>query len=669
MTFSTFGELRRELASEGLTWTVNPNFSDEAQIPRPALGADFTRWPLATAVPRVDVSAIVTANPTTNTLLRNYLVTRGLLEPIRLQAEPVLGSVGPLAQTGAMARTAGLAGPPAAAAGGTSPSSVDWRSRFGWPWITEIRDQDPCEHCWIYASVALIEAMVRIEHCVWCLRSEGDYIEANHVPCGQCGNAGEVLSWVQGNAIADLDCVPWVDRDPGDRTGGYWNPAPSGCGGGSMQAPPVWSPLPDRAGRTVRIPAYSSLGNTSDQKNWLDAVGPLVVGFDVYSDFYGWSGNLPYVKSSTATFEGGHVMLAVGYDDSLGCWIVKNSWGTGWGNGGFGLIGYGQANIDYYSKVGLQLTNPDPWTKRRSHNGGMIESGDGGRHNNFELLAPSSGDSFTHWWRDNGNPALPWSKAEVLGNDVGNIPTLTGTTYDRNFETVYSTTSSRLHHWYFDQGTQKWNEGPVFGPVDAVRGPVGFIESSYGPGNFEVVACRRTAQLEHWWRDTSFNWHQGPDFGAAIAAMGATLIQSTWGNLELVAVLEDGQMQHWWRNDGGTMAWFVGGTFGAGISAASPPVMIQGQYGMANEYGNGNFELCVALPDGTVQHWWRNNQVPGFPWSLSATFGSGVDCVVALVEGSFGFNLELIVLRRDGMLQHYWRAGGVWNAGVVIGPA
>jgi len=28
MAFTTFGELRRELASEGLTWTVNPNFND-----------------------------------------------------------------------------------------------------------------------------------------------------------------------------------------------------------------------------------------------------------------------------------------------------------------------------------------------------------------------------------------------------------------------------------------------------------------------------------------------------------------------------------------------------------------------------------------------------------------------------------------------------------------
>jgi len=67
------------------------------------------------------------------------------------------------------------------AAGAGDKTVVDWRNRYGRNWITRIRDQDPCEHCWIYAPTALIEAMVRIEHCVWCARSEGDYIEANKV--------------------------------------------------------------------------------------------------------------------------------------------------------------------------------------------------------------------------------------------------------------------------------------------------------------------------------------------------------------------------------------------------------------------------------------------------------------------------------------------------------
>ena len=40
--------------------------------------------------------------------------------------------------------------------------------------------------------------------------------------------------------------------------------------------------------------------------------------------------------------------------------------------------------------------------------------------------------------------------------------------------------------------------------------------------------------------------------------------------------------------------------------------------------------------------------------------------VVALVEGSFGFNLELVVENLDGHYQHYWRDGNGWHAGVVI---
>ena len=94
-------------------------------------------------------------------------------------------------------------------------------------------------------------------------------------------------------------------------------------------------------------------------------------------------------------------MPAVGFDDG-----VKNSWGTGWGNGGFGLIACGQCGIDASNKLGVRLTNPDPWTKRRSHAGGMMESGDGALHRNFELIAPSAGHSWTHWWRDNSKSNL-----------------------------------------------------------------------------------------------------------------------------------------------------------------------------------------------------------------------------------------------------------------------
>ena len=175
---------------------------------------------------------------------------------------------------------------------------------------------------------------------------------------------------------AGLRELPCIEKDVDDgETMEIWNPGPGSCGGGSMLAPPAYNPPFNRNGKTVKISAYTALGDTTAQKNWLNTIGPLVVGMDIYSDFFGWSGSVPYTKSATATFDGSHVMLAVGYDDNLKCWIVKNSWGTGYGNAGYYLIGYGQCNIDVNSKLGFQYSNPDPWTKRRGHSGGMIESG------------------------------------------------------------------------------------------------------------------------------------------------------------------------------------------------------------------------------------------------------------------------------------------------------
>lgn len=650
MAISTYGELRQQLKAQGITWTVNPAFADNQPITRRALGADLSKFPQARTVAPVNVAGLVAANPTTNTLLRAHLVARGMLS-----------TIGPIGRGSSQAGTTPSGAGGAGGSGGSPPTSVDWRNRWSWNFVTGIRDQDPCEHCWIYGATALVECMVRIEHCVWCDRSEGDYIEANKVPCGQCGDPGDVLNWFASNGVCGQDCVAWVDADPGNRTGSYWNPPPTGCGTGSMQAPPAYNPPSNRNGKTVKIPGYTALGDTTSQKNWIDAIGPLVVGMDIYSDFFGWSGNVPYTKSANATYEGGHIMLAVGYDDTLKCWIVKNSWGTGFGNAGYYLIGYGQCNIDNNAKLGFQYSNPDPWTKRREHGGGMIESGDGALHRNFELLAGSSGSSFTHWWRDNSSSNLPWAKAETMANDVASTLTHTGTTYNRNFETIYRTTKNQLHHWYFDQSSGKWDNGPVFGPSNAIGEP-GFCESSYGQGNFEVVTALQGGTMEHWYRSNNV-WAKSVTFGSGVLTVGHTLLESTYGNLELVATLANGTMQHWWRK-GST--WAADQVFGSGV--ASGACMIQGQFGAAADTGNGNFELCVAMPNGTVQHWWRNNQSSSFPWTMSTTFGSNITRVLALLQGSFGFNLELIVELNDKMLQHYWRDDGGWHAGALIGP-
>ena len=41
----------------------------------------------------------------------------------------------------------------------------------------------------------------------------------------------------------------------------------------------------------------------------------------------------------------GHKLVIIGWDDRLGAWLVRNSWGTSWGEDGYGWIKYGTAEI------------------------------------------------------------------------------------------------------------------------------------------------------------------------------------------------------------------------------------------------------------------------------------------------------------------------------------
>jgi len=71
---------------------------------------------------------------------------------------------------------------------------------------------------------------------------------------------------------------------------------------------------------------------------------PFVFGFSVYESFEGQDvasiGKVP-LPTRKERLLGGHAVLAVGYDDDAQRFIVRNSWGDGWGMAGYCTMPYG----------------------------------------------------------------------------------------------------------------------------------------------------------------------------------------------------------------------------------------------------------------------------------------------------------------------------------------
>jgi C1A family cysteine protease len=81
----------------------------------------------------------------------------------------------------------------------------------------------------------------------------------------------------------------------------------------------------------------------SQLRGCLAAGYPFVFGFSVYesfeSDAVAKSGRAPMPKPKEKLL-GGHAVLAVGYDHAKSRFLVRNSWGTGWGQAGYFTIPY-----------------------------------------------------------------------------------------------------------------------------------------------------------------------------------------------------------------------------------------------------------------------------------------------------------------------------------------
>ncbi|WP_306548292.1 C1 family peptidase [Desulfobulbus sp.] len=222
--------------------------------------------------------------------------------------------------------------------GATLPAAVDLR-----PWCSPIENQGSLGSCTANAGVGIVEYFER--------RAFGKHIDASRLflykttrnMMKATGDTGAFLRSTMG-ALALFGVPPeeyWqyvvadFDKEPSAFCYAFAQ---------NYQAISYYRLDPPGVARDALL---------NQIKTYLSAGLPSMFGFTVYSSYTQASANAGKIPFPTSgeKIVGGHAVVAVGFDDSIkikntaynakettGALLIRNSWGTGWGSGGYGWL-------------------------------------------------------------------------------------------------------------------------------------------------------------------------------------------------------------------------------------------------------------------------------------------------------------------------------------------
>jgi KDEL-tailed cysteine endopeptidase len=206
-----------------------------------------------------------------------------------------------------------------------APSAIDWRNKGA---VTSVKDQGQCGSCWTFSATGAVEG-------AWAI-SKGQLIDLSEEQLVECAT---------GKAYGSHGC------NGGQMEGAFKYVVENGqC---SLSSYPYTSGT-GQSGSCKSCSAVAHMSSCSDVKpndqiSLKGAVAQQPVAIAIEADtkyFQSYSSGV--LTSSTCGTSLDHGVLTVGYGEENGIkyWLVKNSWGTSWGDKGYVKIGRSDSTND-----------------------------------------------------------------------------------------------------------------------------------------------------------------------------------------------------------------------------------------------------------------------------------------------------------------------------------
>jgi len=205
------------------------------------------------------------------------------------------------------------------------PASVDYRNDNC---LQKVKQQGGCGSCWAFAAIAPLEFAK-------CKKRGGKKVllsEQQLVDCDTVENLGCNGGWYH-------DSFEYLKK--GSNAHKKYGPYTAEEGACKF----------NKENNRAVVSSYERL--PAGEEPMLKAIqnGPIAIAFRVVDDFYAYHEGV--YSSDNCSGYANHAMVAVGYGTMSGkdYWIIRNSWGAGWGASGYALIerGVNMCRIENYA--------------------------------------------------------------------------------------------------------------------------------------------------------------------------------------------------------------------------------------------------------------------------------------------------------------------------------